>query len=59
MKALAVALALGYPLLAVLLYACLLPIEGLAPAPELALRNGALAAFLGMVFLLEREQLPA
>lgn len=47
---------LGYPLLAVLLYACLLPIEGLAPAPELALRNGALAAFLGMVFLLERKR---
>ena len=50
---------LGYPLLAVLLYACLLPIEGLAPAPELALRNGALAAFLGMVFLLERKRRPS
>lgn len=47
---------LGYPLLAVVLYAGLLQIDGLAPAGELAARNGVLAAFLGMVFLLERRR---
>jgi O-antigen/teichoic acid export membrane protein len=45
---------LGYPLLAVALYAGLLQIDGLGPAWELAARNGVLAAFLGLVFLLER-----
>ena len=50
---------LGYPLLALLLYAGLLQIDRLAPAPELAARNGVLAAFLGMVFLLERKRRPS
>ena len=47
---------LGYPLLAVALYAGLLRIDGLGPAGELAARNGVLAAFLAMVFLLERRR---
>jgi O-antigen/teichoic acid export membrane protein len=46
---------LGYPLLALALYACLWRIEGLAPAWDVAARNGVLGAFAGMVVLLERR----
>jgi O-antigen/teichoic acid export membrane protein len=45
---------LGYPLLALALYACQLQADGLAPAWELLARNGTLAVFLGVVLLLER-----
>ena len=47
---------LGYPMLAVVLYACLSQLEGLAPAWELAAGNAMLAAFAVMVVLLERKR---
>ncbi len=47
---------LGYPMLAVALYAIMTRVDGLAPLAELLARNGVLAVFLGAVLLLERRQ---
>lgn len=47
---------LGYPLLAVALYAIMTRVDGLAPLAELLARNGVLALFLAAVLLLERRQ---
>lgn len=47
---------LGYPMLAVALYAIMRRVDGLAPLAELLARNGVLAIFLGAVFLLERKR---
>jgi O-antigen/teichoic acid export membrane protein len=47
---------LGYPMLAVALYAIMTRVDGLAPLAELLARNGVLAVFLGAVFLWERRR---
>lgn len=47
---------LGYPLLALAVYLWAAKIEGLALAWELAVKNGLLLGFAGIVFLLERPR---